>query len=813
MTVRLYEWDKNETGWAWIEITDNKVVNLLLRSLNNLIKINEDDEAYVDLQLDDWIDTSDTLPVWVLTWRVLQADWRLATGTLLVAKTTSWDEIRFLFADNWKLYTDNWTGTFKQIYLKPEVDALFQQLRGEISAVGFSGDYNDLLNKPTLWTASSKDVWTNAWNVPILDSNWMLDPSIVPSVWVMNTFTVTNKSDLTTLTTAVKWDIGIVTSENKTYILSNDPYSTLSNWSELLFPTWAVSSVNWFTWAVVLTTWFIQESSDNLFVSTLEKATWNNKLWANNVSTVALTGNYNDLNNKPTIDSTLDTTSTHAIQNWAVATAINTINTDITNLQTAVGWWIDNTAYWSSWDGDTTHAPTKDAVYDEVHSIEWDISTLQTNVTNLWTWKQDTLVSGTNIKTINNQSLLWSWNITIEWGWWGWSTYIYDGGYWIDVVQGSSDYSAMRWPCAEGYHVPTSDEMNKMLQILNSSLGLSVSYVTMETYLKMPRVGMRDCSSADIYDKGEQWFYWTSSPDNDTWSYALYFNYYTIEVSGYSRANGMPIRPFKNESVNPISSWTTLKSWWTWLYHIGTFWYWIAYNSTDWLISLSWDGQTWITISDKNLWATTVYNSWDTLSVSNCWWYYQWWNNYMFSFSWNVTLSYTKVDASTYWPWNYYNSSTFIASANPYIWDTSNNWNLWWWTTWVITNNGTISVDADTIKSISISTGTFWWFINACKANWSQHTIGVSSGSSPLDYTYTFTWCWYFWIRSFRGASAQTAVVINDVFIIDEHTGSGGYSVKEYVWPFTMWPWDKVRFYCGGYQSSGNISATIYDYY
>ena len=33
---------------------------------------------------------------------------------------------------------------------------------------------------------------------------------------------------------------------------------------------------------------------------------------------------------------------------------------------------------------------------------------------------QPTLVSGTNIKTINNQSILWPWNITIQWwGWWG----------------------------------------------------------------------------------------------------------------------------------------------------------------------------------------------------------------------------------------------------------------------------------------------------------------------------------------------------------------------------------------------------------
>lgn len=371
MTVRLYEWDKTETGWAWIEITDNKVVNLLLRSLNNLIKINEDDEAYVDLQLDSWIDTSDTLPVGVLTWRVLQADWWLATGTLLVAKTTSGDEIRFLFADDGKLYTDNGTGTFKQIYLKPEVDALFQTLRNELSTVAFSGDYDDLLNKPTLWTASSKDVGTSAGNVPILDSNWMLDPNIVPSTWVMNTFTVADKADLTTLTTAVKWDIGIVTSENKTYILSVDPYSTLANWTELLFPTGSVSSVNWFTWAVVLTTGYITESSDNLFCSSTEKATWNAKLWSNNVSTVALTGNYSDLNNKPVIDTAMSSNSTNAVQNKVIKAYVDS------TASWSASAVIDNTAYWSWWDGDTTHAPSKNAVYDEMATINTNITNLQ----------------------------------------------------------------------------------------------------------------------------------------------------------------------------------------------------------------------------------------------------------------------------------------------------------------------------------------------------------------------------------------------------------------------------------------------------
>ena len=113
---------------------------------------------------------------------------------------------------------------------------------------------------------------------------------------------------------------------------------------------------------------------------------------------------------------------------------------------------------------------------------------------------------------------------------------------------------------------------------------------------------------------------------------------------------------------------------------------WIYRNETDGLISLSSDGSTWITIADKNLWATTVYNSWDTMSESNCGKFYQRWNNYWFPFTWPTTTSTTQVNARYYWPNNYYSSSTFIKWANyQSSWDSSTNKNLRWWVTWTVT--------------------------------------------------------------------------------------------------------------------------------
>ena len=101
---------------------------------------------------------------------------------------------------------------------------------------------------------------------------------------------------------------------------------------------------------------------------------------------------------------------------------------------------------------------------------------------------------------------------------------------------------------------------------------------------------------------------------------------------------------------------------------------WIYHNAALWLISLSNDWENWITIADKNLGATQVYNNWDTLSEANCGKYYQRWNNYWFPNSWTVTTSSTKVNAGSYWPNNYYNNSTFRTWS---YWDTSYNANLW----------------------------------------------------------------------------------------------------------------------------------------
>lgn len=100
---------------------------------------------------------------------------------------------------------------------------------------------------------------------------------------------------------------------------------------------------------------------------------------------------------------------------------------------------------------------------------------------------------------------------------------------------------------------------------------------------------------------------------------------------------------------------------------------WIYHSKNLGLISLSGDWVNWITIADKNLWATIVYNNGDVLSEANCGKYFQRWNNYWFSQNWIITTSNIQVDASNYWPWNYYNSDIFIIGQKDWSSITNND--------------------------------------------------------------------------------------------------------------------------------------------
>ena len=230
---------------------------------------------------------------------------------------------------------------------------------------------------------------------------------------------------------------------------------------------------------------------------------------------------------------------------------------------------------------------------------------------------------------------------------------------------------ATKWPCPDWFHVPLTTEWATLISTMWSLS--SNNYSWYNTKLHMPLWWARTKDYWTVSNQWSVWYYWSNTPRND-----FPYVYYRYLSSSYTMPDWadytnvwFSIRPFKNEFVEPDSTWTAIQ--WT-VWGNGIFW-----NQTDWLISIIYSTNK-ITISDKNCWATTVYNSWNTLSEANCGKYYQWGNNYWFPYSWSVTTSSTRVNASTYWPWNYYESSTFITWTSG--WDSSANQNLWWYVTW-----------------------------------------------------------------------------------------------------------------------------------
>lgn len=328
-----------------------------------------------------------------------------------------------------------------------------------------------------------------------------------------------------------------------------------------------------------------------------------------------------DIFNSDNVDSALNTSSTNAIQNWAVATALDTKITNPSGWTT--GQVLTKTAQWEEWD-DVEALPSWWSTWDKLQK-------------------------------------------TADWAEW------VD---WELVEIKADDYSALQWPAPDGFHVPLTTEWQWLKTIMDW-----LSLTTWDGWrinLHMPFAGYRYNSTAGIWERGSCGEYWSSSPSASSLpGRARFLHLISSQVYNWdtSRSGVYSVRCFKNSFELPTASWTII----TW-----TLWSaWIFWNQSKWLISIT-NWTTWYTIQDKNLWATTVYNDGDTLTQANMWNMYQWWNNYWFPSTDTISnTSSTKVDASTYWPWNYYSSSTFIKTWDA-DWSSVQNDNLRWWVTWIL---------------------------------------------------------------------------------------------------------------------------------
>lgn len=377
MAVRIVEWQLPYSAGTWINITANKVIEILLRSENNLIEVDDNNELYVDLQLASWITPTDDFPVWVTVWQVLSSDGWITSWTLLNFQTTSWDYGRWLYGTDGHMYYDHWTWTFTQIYSSTEVDALFTQLRSELATVAFTWDYNDLLNRPVIPV-----IWD--WTLTINQNNVSKWAFTANQIWP-STIDLTD----TTYPNMTAWEVWTWTDTTPMVISPK----VLSD-----YVLWKVSSVYKYQWSVQdydhlptqnLTVWDVYNVIDAHTTAPIFDA-WTNVAWTGTARDPL--GWNVDLSNYVTINwnETITWTKT-----FTTDPVLPSKTTDATN----------------TWTSPATEAQ----VYKKQDTlVSWtNIKTINTTSL-LWSWDisvQETLVSWTNIKTVNNTTILWSWNI------------------------------------------------------------------------------------------------------------------------------------------------------------------------------------------------------------------------------------------------------------------------------------------------------------------------------------------------------------------------------------------------------------------
>lgn len=348
-------------------------------------------------------------------------------------------------------------------------------------------------------------------------------------------------------------------------------------------------------------------------------------------------------------------------------------------------------------------------------------------------WEEQ--VIPTWVKTIN-----WmKWNINFIWANWinimpddaqieiRWT--VYNAGPLVDIASRPYYRNLTKWPCDDWFYMANTYPWTTINSWWKTMWARSTSdYSPMETYLKLPFAWMTwEDWTLDMTTMAR---YRTPRSRGDWYAQPICIEQTSFKTNYiFPKTRAMFIRPFAIEAVAPDNTWTTLfdgssTATGAWIFH----------NPTLWLISISKDWTERITMADKNVWATTVYNNWDTKSQANCWKLFQRGNNYGFPYgSSDFEKTATKVDASWYWPFR------------PYYWRVYITWGQQDWNRdWSTVENGDLrwylSYDDRSSKSNVISCN---WVSSINGKTWAVqlNISAIVSSKAPNDIE---TWLlWY----------------------------------------------------------------------
>ena len=721
MTVRAVEWKNPYTWGKGIEIDENKVISLRLRDENNLIIWDRwDNEIYVDLQLDDEIRPTDAFPVWITTGRVIIDNGWDKTWTLICAKTTSGDNIKIFYSDDGHLYVDHWTWLFTQVYLKPEVDALLLELRNYVDTelakkqdkliawdnIEIAQDWKTIsailppLNRfLSLWDCSTgMPISFPTSTLPFEYESWdhFLVETVDSTTNYRPSWTEYDGTASQTVETAdvQPWDVYIY--DGTTWLLQinhdknvsfaqiawqpsdnqalaqalNSKQDTLTAWTWINISNQNVISVDWTQTGVLV----YSLPQHPISLQDEYVYSWTATLWGNTSEIDIFTDRVAIKNNTTWWDQNRVYLDIHQWK-WElyVKDKINNVTTEAEYMSDKIlSTWANTETYEFQWWGNNQIARLKD-----VHSYtawNWISIDANNNISNILPWAIIASTAPSNpvqgnlwYDTTNDKLMSYDWTNWNEC--WGWAVTLEA---WTGIsIAATSAHKDNQWPCPDGFHIPTPAEWQDVIDlwITEHAWDSSNNSSDISNYLKLPLTGRIRNTGGTNSDT----YYWSCQVDGAGYWHDLDITSSTASASDRSyKANAFPIRAFADTSVIPDSSWTIIV-------HgagadDGIFW-----NQSLWLITIT-DGTNAITIMDKNLGATTVWSYWETVTADKAGKLYQWGNNHWFD--WNTTPSTTsssRVSASAYWPWNYYDNSTFIIYAGS--WDSSNNDNLWGWVT------------------------------------------------------------------------------------------------------------------------------------
>lgn len=225
-----------------------------------------------------------------------------------------------------------------------------------------------------------------------------------------------NASDIPTKTSQLANDTGFVT--------STEVSATYATKAEVPTKTSQLTNDSTYQTKANLDTALATKADKSSLASKQDKLVSGTNIKTINSQSLLGSGNISiEAGSSITVDSALSTTSENPVQNKVITNTLQT-KANASDIPTKVSQ-LENDSKFATQTAVATGLATK-ADKDSLTSLEGDITSLQTTVGNqdksiianaqAIQGKQDKLVSGTNIKTINNQSILGSGNISIEGG-------------------------------------------------------------------------------------------------------------------------------------------------------------------------------------------------------------------------------------------------------------------------------------------------------------------------------------------------------------------------------------------------------------